>query len=159
MACLGRDTHRDQRTMYQGCGSAFISSGSSILGWIPIRIRIRIRIQSGSRALMNKNWRKKFQLNNFFFWSRTSIYLSLGLHKERPSYRRSRQITKEAIQNFKTWTFNKISTFVGHFCHPLTRLNPDPIRIRIRIRNPAMYTSVHINRFTYTSTNSALSSN
>ncbi len=43
----------------QGCGSAFISSGSgsSILGWIPIQIRI----QSGSRAFMTKNW-KKLQL-------------------------------------------------------------------------------------------------
>ncbi len=52
----------------QGCRSAFISSGSgsSILGWIPIRIRI----QYGSRALMTKKWKKitaekKFQ---FFFY-------------------------------------------------------------------------------------------
>ncbi len=48
----------------QGCGSAFISSRSSILGWKPIRIRI----QSGSRALMTKIW-KKLQLKkkfNFF---------------------------------------------------------------------------------------------
>ncbi len=38
----------------QGCGSVFIfsGSGSSILGWTPIRIQIRI--QSGSRALMTK---------------------------------------------------------------------------------------------------------
>ncbi len=37
----------------QGCGSAFIwsGSGSSILGWIPIRI------QSGSRVLMTINWK------------------------------------------------------------------------------------------------------
>ncbi len=39
-------------SLFQGCGSAFISSGSSILGWIPIRI------QYGSRALMTKNWKK-----------------------------------------------------------------------------------------------------
>jgi hypothetical protein len=33
---------------------------------------------------------------------KTTVYLSLGLHKERPSYRRSLQISKEAIQHFKT---------------------------------------------------------
>ena len=42
----------------QGCGSVFIfygsGSGSSGSGWRPIRIRI----QSGSRALMPKNWKK-----------------------------------------------------------------------------------------------------
>jgi hypothetical protein len=32
-----------------------------------------------------------------FFGSKTAIYLSLGLHKERPSYRRSLQLSKEAI--------------------------------------------------------------
>jgi hypothetical protein len=36
----------------------------------------------------NYSWKKK--------------YLSLGLHKERPSYRRSLQLSKEAIQHFKT---------------------------------------------------------
>jgi hypothetical protein len=34
-------------------------------------------------------------------WSKTS-YLSLGLHKGRPSYRRSLQLSKENIQHFKT---------------------------------------------------------
>ncbi len=43
-------------TYRQGCGSAFIpsGSGSSILGWI----RIRIQYGSGSRALMTKDWKK-----------------------------------------------------------------------------------------------------
>jgi hypothetical protein len=70
---------------------------------------LRIRIQSGSRALMTKNW-EKIQLKkkfNFFVWSNTTIYLSLGLHKERPSYRRSLQLSEEAIQHFKTWTIKK----------------------------------------------------
>jgi hypothetical protein len=44
------------------------------------------------------------------------MYLSLGLHKERPSYRRSLQLSKEAIQHLKTWTLKKIYTFVGHIC-------------------------------------------
>jgi hypothetical protein len=70
-----------------------------------------------------------------FFKNQTTIYLSLGLHKERPSYITSLQLSKEAIQHFKTWTFKKFSTFMGHFCFPgsenpdpdpLTRLNPDP---------------------------------
>jgi hypothetical protein len=34
--------------------------------------------------------------------SKTAIYLSLGLHKVCPGYRRSLQLTKEAIQHFKT---------------------------------------------------------
>jgi hypothetical protein len=40
----------------QGFGSVFIfyGSGSRGSGWRPIRIRI----QSGSRALMTKNWKK-----------------------------------------------------------------------------------------------------
>ncbi len=106
-------------TWRQGCGSAFISSGSgsgsSILGWIPIRIRI----QSGSRALMSKNWQKiTAEKNYIFLGSKTTIYLSLGLHKERPSYRRSLQLSKEAIQHFRTWTVKKFSTFEGHFCSP-----------------------------------------
>jgi ribosome recycling factor len=64
---------------------------------------IRIRIQSGSRALMTKNVRKKLLLKKKKnFKSKTTVYLSLGLHKERPSYRRSLQISKEAIQHFKT---------------------------------------------------------
>jgi hypothetical protein len=41
---------------------------------------------------------KKFNV----FGSKTTIYLSLGLRKERPSYRRSLQLSKEAIQHFKT---------------------------------------------------------
>ncbi len=108
---------------------------------------------------MTKYWKKITAEKKFnFFGSKTTINLSLGLHKEPPSYRRSLQLsTKEAIQHFKTWTLNKFSHFFGSFLpswirigiripntdlypDPLTRLNPDPIRIRIRIRirNPAM---------------------
>ncbi len=91
----------------EGCRFVFISSGSgsSILGWTPIPIRIHpdpIRIQ----GFNDQNW-KKIQLKIFFlffFLSKTAIYL--GLHKVLcPSYRRSLQLSKEASQNFKTWTF------------------------------------------------------
>jgi hypothetical protein len=71
-----------------------------------------------------------------FFGSKTTIYLSLGLHKERPSYRRSFQLSKENIQHI-------FFTFVGYFAllDPDPDLDsdsgsgstdPDPIRIRIR---------------------------
>ncbi len=53
-------------TKMQGCGSVFIfygsGSGSSGSGWRPIRIRIWI--QSGSRALMTKNWKKTAEKKN-----------------------------------------------------------------------------------------------
>jgi hypothetical protein len=84
-----------------------------------------------------------------FFFFKKSIYLSLGLHKGRPSYKRSLQLSKEIIPHFKTLNFLIFSTFVGHLAlldpdpiripntdpDPLTRLNPD---IGIRIRNPAL---------------------
>ncbi len=65
-----------------------------------------------------------------FFWSKTAIYLSLGLHKWCPGYRRSLQLTKEAIQHFKTWIF---STFVGHFCPPGSG-SGSVFKLRIRIQ-------------------------
>jgi hypothetical protein len=138
-------------SLMQGCVSVFIfygsgtgsGTGSSILGWPPIRIRI----QSGSGAFMTKNWKKNYSWNFYFifFLSKTAIYLSLGLHKVCPSYRRSLQLSKEAIQHFKTWAFANFFYFCGSFLpfwiripnpdpDPQTRLNPDPIRIR----NPAL---------------------
>ncbi len=61
---------------------------------------------------------------------KTAIYLSLGLHKVCPGYRRSLQLTKEAIQHFKTWIF---STFVGHLCPPGSG-SGSVFKLRIRIR-------------------------
>ncbi len=89
---------------------------------------------------------KKLQLKIFFYFffkSKTAIYLSLDLHKVCPSYRRSLQLSKEAIQHFKTWTFTTFFLHCGSFLpswiriqilnpDPQTRLSPDPIRIRIR---------------------------
>ncbi len=54
----------------------------------------------------------------------------LGLHKVCPGYRRSLQLTKEAIQHFKTWIF---STFVGHFCPPGSG-SGSVFKLRIRIQ-------------------------
>jgi hypothetical protein len=82
-----------------------------------LRIRIHfIRIQ----GFNDQNW-KEITAEKKKILSKTTIYLSLGLHKECPSYRRSLQLSKEAIQHFKTWTLKKKSTFVGHFCP----LDPD----------------------------------
>ncbi len=38
-----------------------------------------------------------------------------GLHKERPSYRRSLQLSKENVQHFKTWDFIIFFNFYGLF--------------------------------------------
>ncbi len=60
---------------------------------------------------MTKNLKKFTAEKKFiFFWSKTALYLSLGLHTGRPSYKRS--------LHFKTWNFKIFSTFVGHFCPP-----------------------------------------
>ncbi len=107
--------------MVSGTRMLFCVQCFGSVGWRPIRIRIRIGIQSGSRAFMTKKWKKiTAEKKSNFFWSKTAIYLSLSLHKVCPSYRRSLQLTKEAIQHFKTWIF---STFVGHF---FALLDPDP---------------------------------
>ena len=114
-------------TLHQGCGSVFIfyGSGSGSRAWWWRPIRIRIRIQYGSRALMAKNWKKNYSWKFFtiFFLSKTSIYLSLGLHKVYPSYRRSLQFSKEAIQHFKTWTFTNYCLLLWVI---FALLDPDP---------------------------------
>ncbi len=80
---------------------------------------------------MTKNWRKKITAEKIFFRSKTTIYLSLGLHNERPSYWRSLQLSKEAIQHFKHKFLKFFSIFVGHFCPPGSGSgSTDPIRIR-----------------------------
>ncbi len=85
----------------------------------------------------------------YFFLSKIAIYryLSLGLHKRRPSYRRSFQPSKENIQHFKTWKF---CVFFLFLCVIFALLDPDPEfecgsgsgnseLMRIRIRNPEKF--------------------
>jgi hypothetical protein len=57
-----------------------------------------IRIQGFNDQKLKKITAEK----NCFWDQKTTIYLSLGLQKERPSYRRSLQLSKEAIQHFKS---------------------------------------------------------
>jgi hypothetical protein len=59
-----------------------------------------IRIQGFNDQKLKRITAEKKNL--ILFGSKTTIYLSLGLHKEHPSYRRSLQLSKEAIQHFKT---------------------------------------------------------
>ncbi len=105
-------------------------------------MRIRIRIQHYLIAAPDTGFDdlklKKNLAGNFmlFSWSKIAIYLSLGLHKERPRYRRSIQHSKENILHFKTWKF---CTFFLFLWIIFALLDPDPIQqlklMRIRIRN------------------------
>ncbi len=115
----------------------------SLSSWSGLRIRIHfiririqhfklntdpdpIRIQGFNDQKLKKNycWKKIT-----FFCVKTTIYLSLGLHRERPSYRRSLQLLKEAIQHFKKLTFKIFFYFCGSFLSSWIRIripNPDP---------------------------------
>ncbi len=92
--------------------------------WIQIRIgiwiqhfkRIRIRIQCfDDQKLMKKN---TVGICSNLFWSKIAIYLSLGLHKGRPSCWKSLQPSKENIQHFKNMKILNFATFVCLFCPP-----------------------------------------
>ncbi len=86
-------------TFSQCFGSVFIWSGSN-LETDPIRIW----------GFDDQKWNNIYCWNFFFGGgSKTTIYLSLGLHKGFPSYRRS-------LRFLKTWNFLISSTFVGNFC-------------------------------------------
>ncbi len=93
----------NQRGLNQCFGSGLIDFRyeSSILGWIPIRIQ----------GFDDQNW-KKFTTgkNVILFWSKSAIYLSLGLHKGRPpAFKREHP----ALQNMK---FKKKFYLRGSFC-------------------------------------------
>jgi hypothetical protein len=63
------------------------------------------------------------------FSSKTTIYLQLGLLKERPSYKRSLQLSKENFKhpgpNSEYGSGFRIRIRIPNM-DPLTRLNPDP---------------------------------
>jgi hypothetical protein len=79
---------------------------------------------SGSRLLWQKIDKKLLLKKKlYFFGSKTTIYLSLGLYKGRPSYRRSLQPSKENIQYLKTWKFWTFFIFLWII---FDLLDPDP---------------------------------
>ncbi len=99
--------------------------------WIRIQVpmRIQIQIQGFEDQTLEKIYSWNFLYT--FFWSKTAIYLSLGLPKGRPSYRRSLQPSKENIQQFKTWKFLYFFLFLWVIFDPLdpdpsTQINADP---------------------------------
>ncbi len=82
---------RESASMWLHFGEQYFKS--SILG----------QCGSRSRVLMTK---KNLGLNFYLFcWLKITIYLSLGLHNENPSYKRNIQISKENIQHFKNIIF------------------------------------------------------
>ncbi len=63
---------------------------------------------------MTKKWKKFTPEKKQIFWgSKTTIYISLGLHKGRPSCRETFNSQKRTYRTSKHEFF---STFVGHFC-------------------------------------------
>jgi hypothetical protein len=105
----------------------FFESGSSILGWIPIRIQM----QSGARVFMTKNW-KKFTaefLYIYFFIKNFDLLIPRPLKKtskvkEKPS------ASKENNKHFKTRKF-LFYTFMSNLCFPGSGSG-----FRIRIHGP-----------------------
>ena len=82
------------------------------------RIRIRIPYGSGSSVLKTKIW-KKIQLEK--------IYLFLGLHKGRPSCRKSLQPSKGNIPALKVMNLLNFTYFSGSFLSSWIRIaNLDP---------------------------------
>jgi hypothetical protein len=89
--------------------------------WILIRIQ-HFRLNTNSDPGFYDQKSKKINSWKIFLWSKTTIYLYLGLHKGRPSYKRSLQLSKENIQHFKTWNFIIFSLLRVIFA----LLDPDP---------------------------------
>ncbi len=114
--------------LQQGCGSALIKCGSGYRSGSSIFYNCgsgsRIRIPDPDPGFDDLKLTKNLQLEiQFLFsWSKIAIYLSLGLHKGRPSYMRSLQPSKENTQHFKTWKFWTFSIFWVTFA----LLDPDP---------------------------------
>ncbi len=99
---------------FQSFGSVFIwyGYGSSILGWIPIRIK------SGSMVLRTNNW-KIYNWKNFNFFFIENYSLPIPRFPERTfKLQKSSALKREhpAHQNMKIFIF--VSIFVGHFCPP-----------------------------------------
>jgi hypothetical protein len=116
--------------MMQCFGSVFIFSGSGSRGIGSRSIRIRIQ------QLNNITAAKIF----FFFKSKTAIYLSLGLYKVCPSYKRGHPTHDFFLL---LWVILALldpdSEYGSGSTGPIEYgFNPDPDPLMIRIRNTAM---------------------
>jgi hypothetical protein len=79
------------------------------------------------KFIKNYCWKK----NYIFLDQKLQFTIFLGLHKGRPSYRRSLQPSKENIQYLKTWKFWTFFYFCGSFLSSWIRIRnlnavPDP---------------------------------
>jgi hypothetical protein len=75
-----------------------------------------IQIQCFDDKIVEKITAENFL--RYFFRSKIAIYLSLSLHKERPSYRRSLQPSKGTTSHSQHEISLLFSFFVGHFFPP-----------------------------------------
>ncbi len=142
----------DPSTQKQGCGSVFIwyGSGSTILGWIPIRIRI----QSGSNPDPRFWWpeiEKKLQLKKklFFFYQKLKFTYPWASKKYAQAIKEAFSSQKRTSNTSKHEIFLIFFYFCGSFLpswiriripntdpDPLTWLSPDPqpcVKVRILI--------------------------
>ncbi len=90
---------------------------------IDLICQIQILFGSGSKTGAGFWWQnivKFYRLKKF--QNCYGIYLFLGLHEGRPSYRRSLHLTKENIRNSKHKISYFFSIVLGHLCP----LDPDP---------------------------------
>jgi hypothetical protein len=92
----------------------------------------RIRIRNTANTIPGFGWPKleqKFKTEKKFGIKNYNLpTVSLGLHKECPSYRWSLQLSKENTQRFKTWNCSFFFSFFSRF---LWVILPSWIRIRI----------------------------
>ncbi len=74
-------------------------------------------------------------------WSKTAIYLSPGLLKGRPSYKRNLQSSKENIQHFKKWNLLTFLYFLRSFSPCWIRIyntaKCDDVQITLTLHKPA----------------------
>ncbi len=91
-----------------------VDSDSLIRIQIPHFKWIRIRIRNHGFDEQNFFYKNTADFFISFVWSKIAIYWSLGVHKGRPSCRRSLQPSKENIQHFKRW----ILLAIFYFCPP-----------------------------------------
>ncbi len=99
------------------------------------RIWMRTPRRCGPHEVPHPKIQKNLQFEIFFS---IKIYLSPGLHKGRPSYRRSLQPSKENIQHFKTWKFFTFFYFCVSFLPSWIRIQQLKL-MQIRFRNPGSH--------------------
>jgi hypothetical protein len=78
---------------------------------------------------MTKNLKKFTAVKLSYIGSKIAIYLSLGHHKGRTSYRRSLQPSKENIQHFKTLKFYTFFNICGSFLPSWIRIHIQQLKL------------------------------